>query len=520
MRDILNKLNPFLSEENLGASQIPPTKVSTVANPKTGKIFSRPELFLHKVITQSPFQRDDTQEEVVIDPKEAKKVRDWLATGPKGTVTLKTLDGTEIKNTQLRKTVEFGSKEAETIKLKGSDIFSTQKADVQDFGNSIEDVLKAGGFPASEMYSKIADNPAVQKLGRIGDAVIYMARQVNQGQVPEFPDNLSDQEKKAIELYASEYLGVLGLLTGTTKFERRKDFDKFLGTNLNDMIMFFPKDVSNPLADSFSVVNDDTGHAIKISSKAAGKGAPPSLSSLKLPEEVREKYPEAASFFDMATLEGLSAYTQPFAMMNWLFENAPSAVPNSYKSLLPFDSNTIATLQAGLKGAPVPRRIMSVFEKRLSQDVLTNKATDAGRAWYAVTKDVMRAVNKENAVPNLQEAIIESLGYNFVQLYTEQKGNRLMTKAFWPAKVTGQVRLRTKGSSLEPTKGKISVEISPGKNSDMGPETGAGVDTDTTKPQAADSDQEPPRTDIKAAGEIEPKMGNDTTLGRKRRKRF
>jgi hypothetical protein len=74
---------------------------------------------------------------------------------------------------------------------------------------------------------------------------------------------------------------------------------------------------------------------------------------------------------------------------------------------------------------------------------------------------MMRAVNTDRAVPELRAALIESLGYNFVQLYSNVKGGKLVTEAFWPAKISGQVKLKSKGSAGE-LKGKMSVEISPG----------------------------------------------------------
>jgi hypothetical protein len=55
------------------------------------------------------------------------------------------------------------------------------------------------------------------------------------------------------------------------------------------------------------------------------------------------------------------------------------------------------------------------------------------------------------------------LGYNFIQLYSNVKGDKLVTEAFWPAKLNGNVKLKTKGSAAVPKKGKLSVEISPGK---------------------------------------------------------
>ena len=179
-----------------------------IINPKTGKPFTRPELFLYKVKTGSPFTKLDGTE-VVINRGDARLVADWIATGPKGTITLRTADGDTVKNTELLKTVEFGSKEAENISIKPSDVFQTTDIEVQDMGNSMESVLSAGGFPASEMYEKLANNPDLVKAGKVGDAVIYLAKQADEGQVPQFPPNLTPAEIKAIELYASEYIGAL-----------------------------------------------------------------------------------------------------------------------------------------------------------------------------------------------------------------------------------------------------------------------------------------------------------------------
>ena len=459
----------ILSEANLGSNEIPATKKSAVQDPKTKQFYTRPQLFLLKVKTGSPFTLVSGGD-VIIDPKEAKKVETWLATGPAGTISLTTTDGQVVKNTQLLKTIEFGSKESETIKIKGSDVFISTDHDVQDFGNSIENILSAGGFPASEMYLKIANSQALKKNGLIGAAVINMAAQVANGNIPQFPPKLKPQEIKAIELYASEYLGVLGLLSGSTQFKQgnRQQFDEFVGTNLGDMIMYFPKSVSNPLADSFSVVNDQTGHAIKISSKAAGKGAPPSLSSLKLPEDVRKRYPLVAEFHDMATNPSLTQFTQPFGMLNWLYQNVPDQVPKSYQKILPFTDDIVGLFADSMQNkTKIPKGIMNIFAKRLSVKVLNNPAPDGGKCWYAVIRDVMDIVNS-GAIEGFREALIESLGYNFIQLYTNEKNGSLVTEAFWPAKLSGQVRLKSKGSAGE-MKGKISVEISPSNTKTKGP---------------------------------------------------
>ena len=463
MRDILNLLENLLSEENMGFRQFS-GKNSNVTNPKTGKPYTRAELFLIKVKTGSPFTLVKGGE-VVVDPKEARAVAAWLTSGPVDTITMRTTDGGTVKNTEIQKTVELGSKEAENIPIKPSDVFATdEKQQIDDFGNNIEDILKSGGFPASDMYNKIAGNPNLAKLGKLGDAVIYMARQANEGKTPIFPSDLNKDQIKAIELYASEYIGALSLVTGAAPFIRgsREQFEEFVGGNLADMIMFFPKASNNPLADSFSVVNNATGHAVKISSKAAGKGAPPSLGSMKFPDEIRKKYPEATKFLDAAQDPGLTSFTQPFALMNYLYEIAPDKIPKPYRSMMPFSPELVAQINNSLKtGKALPRKIMGQFEKQLSATLRDGAATDGGKAWWATIQDMMRLVNNDKIIPDFRAALIESLGYNFVQLYTKVKGDKLVTEAFWPAKISGQVKLKTKGSAGE-QKGKMSVEISPG----------------------------------------------------------
>jgi hypothetical protein len=531
MRDILNLLDN-LTEEKLAASQMPITKASGVVNPKNGKPYNRQELFLIKVKTGSPFTLVSGGE-VVIDPKEAKAVAAWLATGPKGTITLQTADGDTVKNTELQKTVEFGSKESENIPIKPSDVFATdEKQAIDDFGNNIEDILKSGGFPASDMYNKIAGNPKLASLGKLGDAVIYMARQANEGQTPIFPGDLNKDQIKAIELYASEYIGALALVTGAAPFIRgsREQFEEFVGGNLADMIMFFPKASNNPLADSFSVVNNATGHAVKISSKAAGKGAPPSLGSMKFPGEVRKKYPEATEFLDAAQDPGVSSFTQPFALMNYLYEIDPNKIPKPYRSMMPFSPELVAQLENSNKtGKAVPRKIMGLFEKQLSAKVRDGAATDGGKAWWATIQDMMRLVNNDKIIPDFRAALIESLGYNFVQLYTKVKGNKLVTEAFWPAKISGQVKLKTKGSAGE-QKGKMSVEISPGGADLESPDGQSREEAGTLNAQASTGERpsaristtdldnvNQKRSDVKAGGKNEP-LGSEKTLGRKRQR--
>ena len=127
MRDLLNLLDNVLTEENLGGKEMSARKMSTATDPKTKKMLTRAELFLYKIKNSLPFTRLDNSKpqkpigEVIIDPKEARAVAAWIASGftaPATTIAMRTMDGDTVRNTNLLKTVEFGSKEAENIKIR------------------------------------------------------------------------------------------------------------------------------------------------------------------------------------------------------------------------------------------------------------------------------------------------------------------------------------------------------------------------------------------------------------------
>jgi hypothetical protein len=447
-----------LTEAKLGADQIPANKASAVKNPRTGKPFTRPELFLYKVINSSPFTKV-SGEEVIIDPKEARKVSTWVKSGPVGVISMLDTDGNPVKNTDLQKTVEFGSKESEGIPVKPADVFPSQDIDPEKLDAGVASILDYGGFPASELYNKIA-NSHLKDMGQVGDAVIAMAKQISQGQVPTVPDNLSAQEQKAIELYASEFLGVMSVLNGVADFPKRDAFLNWVGQDLGSLLLYFPKNTSNPIADSYGLLNRQTGNALAMSSKAAGKGAPPALTSLKVPDFLKKKYPEAYSFIKKAQETGLSGVTQPFALMNWLYQYQPELVPEVWRPFLPWQPDEVQDIVTSFKhkGGELPPQLMTAAKARLSPQVAKGKATDGGKVFYAVINDVMKLVNA-GAVPNFREAVLTSLGFNFVQIYSNIKNGKLITRAFWPAKVDGKVSLKTKSSAQE-DKGKISYQVS------------------------------------------------------------
>lgn len=450
-----------LNEANLAATELPARKYTSVNNPKSGQPLTRPELFLYKVMSGSAFTLVKGGE-IVIDPAESRRVADWIRTGPSGVIKMKTMDPDlpEVSNTQLLKTDEFLTKSAEKerIAVKPSDVFPSQEIDVEALASDMAALEAAGGFSANQMYNKLAGNADLKKLGGVGEAIISMAKQITQGQVPVIPKGLSDSEIKAIELYAGEYLGVLQVVYGTASFDKREQFLKWVGSDLTGLMLFFPKASNNPIADSYTFLNRSTGNALAISSKAAGKGAPPSLSSLKVPDLVKKKYPEAYEFIRTAQTQG-TGITQAFYLMNWLYNYDSSLIPTAWQKFLPWSDSDMQAVTGSIKGkGKIPAALLKAAKSQLSNQVAEGSAPDGGKVFYAVITDLMKAVNA-GAVPNFREAILTSLGFNFVQIYSNVRGGRLESKAFWPAKVDGQVKLKSKSSAQE-DKGKISYQVS------------------------------------------------------------
>ena len=146
--------------------------------------------------------------------------------------------------------------------------------------------------------------------------------------------------------------------------------------------------------------------------------------------------------------------------MNWIYENEPDIVPEAWRGLLPFSESDMDSVQASMKGkdANIPDDLLNAAYQRLSPQVRDGKATPGGKVFWAVISDVMKLVNA-GAIPNFRECILTSLGFNFVQIYSNIKQGELKVKAFWPAKVDGKGLLKSK-SSAGADKGKISYQVS------------------------------------------------------------
>ena len=418
--------------------------------------------FLKMIADGTPFPiktkpGKEPQPDLIADPSEYDRFNDMIANDTLKGAKLKGIDGREITINNLEKTKELGGKEAEKIPVKPGDIFAGEKMSAEE--DILQNLGRAGAFPASELNNKIQTNTKLDEAGDIGRGIKEIAAQIDKGQVPIIPSYLTPDMVKAIELYAGEYLGVLAVLNNTAKFNKREAFDEFLGINLADLMLYFPKTVSNPLADSYAIQNKTNGHSIKISSKAAGTGAAPALEGLKLPDEVRSdpRFAREVEFFDKALDEQLSAFTQPFALMNWVYSTDPSMVAKEFLPYLPWTKETMAELTNALKKkTPLNQKMMDAAISLIPKG--RPNGPDAGVLWWSVTQDVINTIVKKGFTPNFKTVVLETLGYNFVQIYTNVKGNKLETTVLWPGKVDGKVSLRTKGYAAAPN-AKLSFQI-------------------------------------------------------------
>lgn len=437
-----------------------------VADPK------RAEFFFNNIKKRIPFPvepsaKDPNPEPIIVDPKQLPELqRAYKAENMSG-IKLKATDGREININNLVKTAGLGTKEAEKIPVKPSSLWGVEgqkDIDPTEQNVSMAELKNLGAFPLRDLNKKIQENTALDQTGNIGQAIKEIAQQLEDKQQPTIPSYLKPAEVKAIELYASEYLGILSLYKGVAEFPNKADFDQFLGANLGNLMLYFPYSTTNQLGDSFAVKNRETGHTLIMSSKAGSQGgAAPAVSGLKIPAYLKEdpKFAKEVEFLELCQDKTISGKTQPFSLMNWLFENAPDTIDERFYPYLPWTQEWVDAIVEGITYKDkFPKNDMAVFASILPKG-RSARATDAGTIWYATLVGVLKAINQNNALPNINAAVLETLGYNFLQVYTKIVKNKLTTKIFWPAKITGSVNFESKAGATEPGKAKISFRVSP-----------------------------------------------------------
>jgi hypothetical protein len=441
MRDILNLLENILSE------------ASTLAASELNKDMNRFNKFIQYIQTGTPFQTIDGKE-VIVDPTEADRFLELKQANKfSGTLKAKGTDNMMYPLSAFAKTADFGGHAAKA----GAGDKEIGKEAVLVKPNQIK--ITDQNIPAANLGAAIINNPVLQSTP-YGQAVIECARQIMAGQPAVIPNEVltSAAVGTAIRDYATEYLGVLALVYNQTNFPSRDAFLKWLGGNIDTVMLNFPSKANNPLADSYArLENPTTNHEINISSKGKGGGAAPAISKLQIPDQLYKKrqYKNALAFIDICKTPPV--VFQPFDAMDLINQIAPNYVPKKFKKFLPFtDKIKTDAINSVKTGKPLPKAYQSLWA-----DIAFKKdAPDGGKLIYALKNGVVEAINS-GAIPQMQAVILEILDYNFIQQYSDLKKNTLVFHTQWPAKLDGHVVMSHKSSAVEPSSGGFSFKLGP-----------------------------------------------------------
>lgn len=451
-RNILDQLTFLAEDVTLNASQI-------------NKYQWRFDKFIDMIRNGTPFYTVD-REEVIADPSEADRFQELKNNDQfKGTLKIKLDSGEEIGLNKLLKTAELGG-QAATGDPESAEEVGKESALLKPSQIGITD----REIPASELGTEIINNEVLNST-EYGKIVTVMAQEIMNGRNPVIPESVPAKVRASIHDYAGEYLGVLAMIVGTSRFPRRKTFESWLGGSVSDLTIFFPTAANTNIADSFATIkNKKTKHNVNISSKGKGGGAPPSISGLKVPDHLKENpdYEAALKFIDVcqadAPLPTPKTVSQVFYGMNVLARYVPDSLPEKFKNFLPWTNQVIQDVNDSLKAFKTTEPIELSQYQSLWDDVdFKQPSSDGGKLTYVVKKAVMEAVNEGKALPDFQSVILEILDMNFIQQYADlstKKGPKVMTFATqWPAKLEGKVTLESKSGATDPTKGGFSFKL-------------------------------------------------------------
>jgi len=397
---------------------------------------------------------------IVIKKTEAKRLQDLFDQGKfAGSITLLGADQKPYPLGSFLKTKEYGG---QSVPPGQNDTGAVPVAGIKpgqvfQHGNPEKDqvltpelALELGAFPAGQLGQKIEANKHLDSQGAAGAAVKEIARQIDGKQTPMVPD-LSKSEIANIQNYGFEYLGVQALIKGVANFPNADAFYDHVGGNLEELVLYFPGSSSNPVADSYALVNRKTKNTIFISSKGAGGGAPSSVTALKIPKSMTQMIGKdpAVTFIDMLQQNSKPAWIQPFYAANWLEENYPGSMGNLSK-FLPFEDELLVYLSSILKSRNegVPETLDQIPPKFRPLYALVEKSVTSDASLFFVlryyVKDVIHTAIKQGVVPNFSNRMIELLGQNFVLLKTTIKGGQFITDVRWPSKVGGTITFEHK----------------------------------------------------------------------------
>ena len=420
------------------------------------------EEFLKYIEDRKPFYTE-AGDEVVIDLSEIERIKELNDNDQfSGAITLKDVNGKKWALGKFLKTPPFGQavppgKAGEVGNIEG---VGKEALVVKPSQIGITDI----NFKASELGKMIVTNTALQSTP-YGKAIIAMANQIMARQPAVIPEEFRRDKniRGAIIDYAGEYLGVLAMVYGTSEFPKQGEFLKWLDSSLNDLVLNFPSKVNTPLADSYATVtNPDNQRQINISSKGQKGGAAPSMSGLKVPDEMRgkKKFQLAIDFIDLmhnTALPKPASVSQIFQAMNMLHEYRPELVPTEFKKYTPWKMSIMQEVMESIRNKSALPQYQDIIDKEIGT------GTDGGKLAYAAKKAVINAFNS-GKIPEFQAAVLEILDMNFIQQYADIESLKTGVVKFytqWPAKLDGIVTVETKSSSSDPTKGAFSFKLKP-----------------------------------------------------------
>jgi hypothetical protein len=455
MRDLINILE-FLSEGvTLAASEFKNRP-------------NRYDAFIKKIIAKRKFTTVDNQE-VMIDPSEAQRYEQlWdpdieQFTDSKAAQFIKLAPGESyagknvIPLSKLLKTTEFGGASVGLDQPQAQGGKASYALTPKAIGITDKEI------PATDLYDTIVNNPVLNSTD-YGKIVIELANYIVAGEsvsiTPEVAKN--DKLRAAIQDNAGEYLGVLALVYGRSRFPSRASFQEWLGGSTDELIVKFPSASNFALADSFGMItNPKTNHSVNISSKGKDGGAAPAISGLKIPPHI-EKDPKLKNGVELVKLcKEKGTLEQAFDAIDLIYKANPKSIDKVWHQFLPFSKNTELKQQlvASLKGQKIP--FGKEWEPILSS-VASQTATPGGKIIYAIKREVADAINNKDALPEFGDMVLEILEMNFVQQYTDYQKRHKYEFTFetqWPAKLDGKVSLENKSSAKEPTTGGFSFKL-------------------------------------------------------------
>ncbi len=461
MRDLLNILDKVLTE----APNLAPAEFSN----RPGRF----EKFIEKIRTKQPFLTVKG-ELVILDPSMADEFEQMAQEKTfRGQLSARLAPGQSMASiplSSLAKTIDLGG----ATPMPSADGQPGQQAANTKEGLIIKpsqiDICDKN-IPAENLYEMIATNSALSATD-YGKVVQTLANYIVSGEYVILPDeyNTKDKEKvrKAIVDYAGEYLGVLALIYGRSTFNNKDQFIEWLGGDLGQLVVNFPKKANTNLADSFaSITNPNTSHTLNISSKGTGGGAAPAISGLKISDEIANdpNLANAVKFIQICQASdksgGPTTITQAFAAMDLIYEVSPESLPKKFLKYLPFASKSPDLMPRCVRmiGERDITDSLPVKYNDLIKDVDSARATDGGKAVYTIKLAVADAINNNNAIPEFRDTILTVLEMNFIQQYTDYNNGEITFETLWPAKLHGVITVENKSSAVSPTDGGFSFKI-------------------------------------------------------------